>query len=61
MVPVTSEPLSHLMALDVLGRINNPANFASLKIVTRADSNEAAHAKSMISHGCSLGDEIENS
>jgi hypothetical protein len=42
------------MALDVLGRISNPPNLPSFKIVSWADSNEAAHAKPVTSHGCSF-------
>jgi hypothetical protein len=53
-VPVASESMSDLMALDVLGRIGNSPNLPRLKIVSRADSNESAHAKSVISHGCSF-------
>jgi hypothetical protein len=42
------------MALDVLGRICSPPNLPSLKIVSMADSNETAHAKSVISHDSSF-------
>jgi len=38
------------MVLDVPGRICRPLNLPSLKIVSMADSNETAHAKSVISH-----------